>query len=228
MVDVARFFMDFCRDESCGKCVPCRVGTSQMLRILEKICNGSAVMDDLDKLQEMGKMVQDARHAIDAVLHSPDVDPSRIYLYGFAMGGMTGILTAALDERVAGLVTVAGFTPMRTDTADKRTSGVRRLSHFYGWIPRLGAFVGNEDRIPVDFDEVLAAVAPRPVLVIAPTLDRYATLADIEAAVQNARNAYEVVGAKDGIELQMPEDENRLTDPMQANAISWLKSHSTR
>ncbi|MBP1753240.1 MAG: hoxF [Geobacteraceae bacterium] len=59
MVDVARFFMDFCRDESCGKCVPCRVGTSQMLRILEKICNGSAVMDDLEKLQEMGKMVQD-------------------------------------------------------------------------------------------------------------------------------------------------------------------------
>ena len=59
MVDVARFFMDFCRDESCGKCVPCRVGTSQMLRILEKICNGSAVMADLEKLQEMGKMVQD-------------------------------------------------------------------------------------------------------------------------------------------------------------------------
>jgi bidirectional [NiFe] hydrogenase diaphorase subunit len=59
MVDVARFFMDFCRDESCGKCIPCRVGTSQMLRILERICNGSAVMEDLDKLQELGKMVQD-------------------------------------------------------------------------------------------------------------------------------------------------------------------------
>ncbi|HET6420365.1 MAG TPA: NuoF family protein [Geobacteraceae bacterium] len=59
MVDVARFFMDFCRDESCGKCIPCRVGTSQMLRILQRICNGSALMEDLDKLQELGKMVQD-------------------------------------------------------------------------------------------------------------------------------------------------------------------------
>jgi len=59
MVDVARFFMDFCRDESCGKCIPCRVGTSQMLRILERICNGSAVMDDLDKLRELAEMVQD-------------------------------------------------------------------------------------------------------------------------------------------------------------------------
>ncbi len=59
MVDVARFFMDFCRDESCGKCIPCRVGTSQMLRILERICNGSAVMEDLDKLRELAEMVQD-------------------------------------------------------------------------------------------------------------------------------------------------------------------------
>lgn len=59
MVDVARFFMDFCRDESCGKCIPCRVGTSQMLRILERICSGSAVMEDLDTLQELAVMVQD-------------------------------------------------------------------------------------------------------------------------------------------------------------------------
>jgi bidirectional [NiFe] hydrogenase diaphorase subunit len=59
MVDVARFFMDFCRDESCGKCIPCRVGTSQMLRILERICSGAAVMEDLDKLQQLGRMVQD-------------------------------------------------------------------------------------------------------------------------------------------------------------------------
>jgi bidirectional [NiFe] hydrogenase diaphorase subunit len=56
---VARFFMDFCRDESCGKCIPCRVGTSQMLRILERICNGSALMEDLEKLRELGRMVQD-------------------------------------------------------------------------------------------------------------------------------------------------------------------------
>jgi bidirectional [NiFe] hydrogenase diaphorase subunit len=60
MVDVARFFMDFCRDESCGKCIPCRVGTSQMLRMLERIANGSALMEDLDKLRELAVMVQDS------------------------------------------------------------------------------------------------------------------------------------------------------------------------
>jgi NADH:ubiquinone oxidoreductase subunit F (NADH-binding)/(2Fe-2S) ferredoxin/Pyruvate/2-oxoacid:ferredoxin oxidoreductase delta subunit len=53
MVDVARFFMDFCVDESCGKCPPCRVGTKQMLHMLGKITDGKANEDDLDKLLEL-------------------------------------------------------------------------------------------------------------------------------------------------------------------------------
>ncbi len=51
MVDMARFFMEFCMTESCGKCVPCRVGTRQMYDILTKMTNGSATMDDLALLR---------------------------------------------------------------------------------------------------------------------------------------------------------------------------------
>ncbi len=58
MPDVAKFFMEFCTDESCGKCVPCRVGTVQMHRILERITNGSATADDLQILEELCVMVQ--------------------------------------------------------------------------------------------------------------------------------------------------------------------------
>ncbi|MCL2557440.1 MAG: 4Fe-4S binding protein, partial [Treponema sp.] len=54
VVDVARFYMDFCVDESCGKCSPCRIGTIQILRILEKITDGNGEEADLDKLQEIG------------------------------------------------------------------------------------------------------------------------------------------------------------------------------
>ncbi len=50
MVDIARFFMDFTQDESCGKCVPCRVGTRRILEILENICNGEGKPEDLDTL----------------------------------------------------------------------------------------------------------------------------------------------------------------------------------
>jgi bidirectional [NiFe] hydrogenase diaphorase subunit len=58
MVDVARYFMEFCVDESCGKCVPCRAGTVQMLHLLEKILNRQATARDLAKLEELCDMVK--------------------------------------------------------------------------------------------------------------------------------------------------------------------------
>ena len=58
MVDVARFFMEFCMDESCGKCIPCRAGTVQMLHLLEKILNRKATARDLAKLEELCDMVR--------------------------------------------------------------------------------------------------------------------------------------------------------------------------
>jgi bidirectional [NiFe] hydrogenase diaphorase subunit len=59
MPDVAKFFMEFCMDESCGKCVPCRVGTVQMHRILERITNGSATPADLPRLEELCLLVRE-------------------------------------------------------------------------------------------------------------------------------------------------------------------------
>jgi bidirectional [NiFe] hydrogenase diaphorase subunit len=58
MVDVARYFMEFCVDESCGKCIPCRAGTVQMLHLLEKILNRKATQRDLAKLEELCDMVK--------------------------------------------------------------------------------------------------------------------------------------------------------------------------
>ena len=53
MVDIAKFFLEFTVEESCGKCTPCRVGTKRMLEILTKITKGQATMEDLDKLEEL-------------------------------------------------------------------------------------------------------------------------------------------------------------------------------
>jgi NADH-quinone oxidoreductase subunit F/NADP-reducing hydrogenase subunit HndC len=58
MVDIARFFLDFTVDESCGKCTPCRDGTKRMLEILERITEGKATMADLDKLQRLGNSIK--------------------------------------------------------------------------------------------------------------------------------------------------------------------------
>jgi bidirectional [NiFe] hydrogenase diaphorase subunit len=58
MVDVARFFMEFCMDESCGKCIPCRAGTVQMHHLLEKILARKATPRDLAKLEDLCDMVR--------------------------------------------------------------------------------------------------------------------------------------------------------------------------
>ena len=60
MVDVARFFMEFCMDESCGKCVPCRVGTKMMHDLLQKICDNNASRIDLERLEELAVYVKEA------------------------------------------------------------------------------------------------------------------------------------------------------------------------
>jgi len=60
MVDVARFFLDFTQDESCGKCVPCREGTKRMLEILDRIVSGEGVEGDIEKLLRLGDTVKRA------------------------------------------------------------------------------------------------------------------------------------------------------------------------
>ncbi|MBD3306741.1 NADH-quinone oxidoreductase subunit NuoF [candidate division KSB3 bacterium] len=57
MVDVARYFLDFCQDESCGKCVPCRVGTRKMLDILERICQGDGEEGDIARLEQLAAQI---------------------------------------------------------------------------------------------------------------------------------------------------------------------------
>ncbi len=59
MVDIAKFFLEFTVEESCGKCTPCRVGTKRMLEILDKITEGQATLEDLDKLEELCYYIKD-------------------------------------------------------------------------------------------------------------------------------------------------------------------------
>ena len=60
MVDIAKFFLEFTVDESCGKCTPCRVGTKRMLEILERITKGQGTLEDLDKLEALAESIKSA------------------------------------------------------------------------------------------------------------------------------------------------------------------------
>jgi dienelactone hydrolase len=171
---------------------------------------------------QMGRMVEDARAAIDALEKDPLVDPQRISVFGYSLGGTVGLYTAALDARVKGVVSIAGFTPMRTDIAARGTGGVARYSHERGLIPRLGFFAGHEAQIPYDFDDLIATIAPRPVLVVEPKWDRDASPPDVRSAVEQARKVYTLYGAQAKIEIEEPWDYNRLPDRMQDEIVKWM------
>jgi len=60
MVGIARYFMDFCMSESCGKCIPCRVGTAQMFRLLDKISKGEGMLADIEMLEQLCDLTRNA------------------------------------------------------------------------------------------------------------------------------------------------------------------------
>jgi pimeloyl-ACP methyl ester carboxylesterase len=172
----------------------------------------------------MGQMVLDARHAIDAVLANPDADPQRISLVGFGMGGMVATLTAALDERVTAAVSASGFTPFRTDADTSGTGGLRRWSHLYGWLPRLGSFAGKEAGVPIDFPEILSAIAPRSLLVVAPTLDWHHPQANVAQAIADAKSTYELRQAADKLQLYTPDCLAEFNNDIQSHITGFLQS----
>ena len=172
----------------------------------------------------LGKIVADARSAVAVVLTQPWVDPMRVYILGYSLGGSVALHSAALDERVAGVVSVAGFTPMRLDTAWKGTGGIARYSHWHALLPRLGFFVGQEERVPYDYHEVLGLIAPRPALVVAPKGDIEATFADVMATLDQAEKIYALLGAPGKLARFTPDDYNHYPPELQAEVNRRLKA----
>lgn len=185
----------------------------------------AAFYDRYPHWSQMGRMVEDARAAMDALQNDSLIDPKRMYVFGYSIGGTVGLYTAALDSRVAGVVSISGFTPMRTDTVERGTGGVARYSQERGLIPRLGFFVGHEAQIPYDFDEVVATVAPRPAMIVEPQLDRDGNPSDVQAAIDRARTAYGLRGASANLAFSKPWDYTRLPNSTQDEIIRWMRAN---
>jgi len=194
-----------------------------MLGCGNRIEEGTRFYERYPHWSKMGKMVADLRSAVDALANLERVDKDKIFVTGYSMGATVGLFAASMDERIAGIVSVCGFTPMRTDTPGKGTEGIRAYSHLHGLLPRLGYFYRHENRIPLDFDEIIASIAPRPLLVIAPVLDKDATHRDVEYCVQQSRKVYDLYGSPDNIEMYSPEDYSRFSDEIRNKTFEWFK-----
>jgi len=175
----------------------------------------------------LGKMVRDSQAALDILESLPYVDTERIFAVGYSLGAMIGLHLGALDDRLKGFAGVCIPEPFRLDTSDKYTGGIRRWSHRYMLIPRIGFFIGKEDRIPYDVDSLLACFAPRPVLVVSPLLDREADEKDITRSIEVARSVYTLYNVADKLQQISPETYNQFGPEMQDLVIGWLKGISS-
>lgn len=161
---------------------------------------------------KMGKIIRDLRGCIDAVEDIDYLDNNHIYLLGNTIGGSVSLMTAALDSRVAGVATVAAFSPWRT--SNKQYESIRTYSHLHGFIPRLGFFAERPQDAPVDFAEIIAAVAPRPVLLIAPDADRYTDIEALKSSMDKVASVYTLYGQKNNFHTTYPHELNRMTKEM--------------
>jgi cephalosporin-C deacetylase-like acetyl esterase len=184
-----------------------------------RIEEGTRFYERYPNWSKMGKMVADVRGALDAMSNLDFVDSSKILVAGYAMGATVGLYATALDDRIAGLVSLSGFTQMRADA--KGSEGIKTFSHLHGLIPRLGFFAGHEDRIPFDYQDILGAISPRPVLLIAPQMDQTASLKNIRTIVTEAGKIYTLSGAADQLTLNSPDDFNRFSDEMKDIIYGW-------
>jgi hypothetical protein len=93
----------------------------------------------------------------------------------------------------------------------------------HGLLPRLGFFVGHEARIPLDFDDILAGIAPRPLLVIAATNDYDHSISSVQEIVSNVSPLYKVKDTANNLTFQQPHTYNHLPESLQQSVAEWLR-----
>ncbi len=181
----------------------------------------------------MGRAVYDVSRVIDFLIDGkgisaqpvPATDPAKIYLCGFAYGGMVGLYATALDERIAGLACFSGFTPMRTDTDGKPTGGIRQYWEWHSVIPKLGLYHQKEATLPYDYEDVLGLIAPRKCLAYAPTRDRFTDTEEVKACIHKAGLSWKDPG---GLSFESPDDICRFQRDQQDVVVEWLGKAMTR
>ena len=153
----------------------------------------------------LGVMVQDVRRIVDMLALLEFANAEQVVLVGYSLGGAVALHAGALDERI------------------RAVEGLGRYSHLRPTLPRLGFFVGRERRVPYDYHEVLALIAPRPVLIVAPALDQDWFPEDVLACCSEASRVYRLLGHEDALQVSRPHDSNRYPPVYQDQVNAWLR-----
>jgi cephalosporin-C deacetylase-like acetyl esterase len=188
-----------------------------------RIEDGTLFYERYPHWSKMGRMVKDTQAAIDALEDVEFIDNEKIFVAGHTLGGSVAIYTSALDDRIAGTAVVSSFTPLRDSNPNKNVEGIKAYSHLHGLLPRLGFFVGNEDKLPVDYPEILSTIAPRPLLIIAPKLDRHANFEKVTQGVGEVKSVYDLLNASGNLRFQTPDTFNEFDGSQQNEMVKWME-----
>lgn len=191
-----------------------------------RIEEGTYFYDRYPNWSKLGKMVTDTRAAIDALESLEFIDNEQIFLTGYALGGTVSLFTSALDGRIAATAVSGAFTPLRH--ASEEVEGLKAYSHLQGLIPRFGFFADHPNRLPVDFPEIISAIAPRPLLVISPTLDRHADFENVTGSMDQVSTVYGLFTAPENLHFLTPHEFDRFTPSMRTNIADWFAKFADR
>lgn len=164
------------------------------------------------------KAIYDNTRAIDVLASLPEVDANRIGCIGHSLGGHNSLFTAVFDQRLKAVVTCCGFTSfhkyMRGD--------------LHGWSsPRYMPLIGSKynyspDRMPFDFPEVLAAIAPRAVFVVAPLHDDNFDIDGVRESLAAAKPIFELLGNGKNLQAVHPDSKHDFRDAERQQAYEFL------
>lgn len=169
----------------------------------------------------LGKMVADAQAAVEAMTNLDIIDEKRILIAGYSIGATVGLFTSALDPRVSGIAAISGIYPLREGVTSGYT--IQEWSENNGFMPRLGYFKTQKTDIPVDFDEVLETISPRPLLLINPQTDWTTDSNTIKKYTEKVKNLYRLQNAEKNIHYLYPNDYSRLSDQNRTAVLNWLQ-----
>ena len=167
------------------------------------------------------KAIWNNMRGVDLLGTLPEVDPDRIGAIGHSLGGHNAIYTALFDDRIAAVVSSCGFNSFPF----YKGGNLDGWSHA-GYMPRIRSVYGNDpDRMPFDFPEVIAALAPRPFFTNSPRRDANFGVAGVRVCIESAMPVYRLLGAPENLIAAYPDDEHDFPPEVRRRAYDFLDEH---
>jgi dienelactone hydrolase len=170
------------------------------------------------------KGIWNHRRAVDFLQSIPQVDPDRIGAIGHSLGGHNSIFAAAFDERIKAVVSSCGFNAFPKYYGGNLTGWSHK-----GYMPRIAEVYGKDPKkMPFDFTELVAALAPRPFFINAPLRDANFEVSGVRDCVEAARPVYELLGAKDALVAVHPDAAHDFPPDVRRAAYEFLEKALVR